>query len=115
MSSKQLLPSEYSNVLNQVKNFLPKMETSQMELKSKTKEEVDIENVNSCDGPVIEMTLAVFENDGHVNSEDENHDISSGDSSDEDENCVLKMEPLLEIDKPSKNINPKIEVLTSDN
>ncbi|XP_013788619.1 uncharacterized protein C12orf45 homolog [Limulus polyphemus] len=103
------------------------METAQMELKTKTNEEVNIENVTSCDGSVIEMTLAVFENDEHINledenrdvssgetsDEDENHDVSSGDSSDEDENCVLKTGLSLEIDKPSKNVNPKIEVLPS--
>ncbi|XP_066916678.1 NOP protein chaperone 1-like [Clytia hemisphaerica] len=75
---------EKSNILDQVKNFLPQLITSNealLSMDTEEKEKLDIENVDECD-KVIEMNLSVVDNDILLSDTDSE---SSDDSENESE------------------------------
>ena len=99
---------QQSNILDRVKNFLPKLISSNEALSSmdeKEKEKYDIENTDDCE-KVIEMDISVVDNDillsdnsdtdSDNDSSDEGHEIclNNSDSSNEKETISLVQEIL---------------------
>lgn len=71
---------QHSSVLDQVKNFLPQLISSNEELLSmdeSEKEKYDIENIDQCE-KVIEMNISVVDNDSLL-SDDSNTDSDKSD------------------------------------
>ncbi|CAM1323124.1 Uncharacterised protein g8297 [Pycnogonum litorale] len=95
---------EKSSVLKEIKDFLPKMKEANVDLQKKLQHEdesknLDIENVNDTDGPIIEMNLAVVQNDDD-STNDETSDNDTESSSDGDDTKEPK--PLIEVIKDNK-------------
>lgn len=74
-----------SSILGQVRNFLPQIDKANKDLEKKVQSglaaDIDIENTDDCEGPVIELNLALFDqNNCSID------DYSSDSSSDSDSN-----------------------------
>lgn len=82
---------QQSNLLDRVKNFLPKLKSSNEELSAMNnseKEQYDIENIDDCE-KVIEMDISVVDNDVLLSDDDSDSDsISSEDESKNDEKTL---------------------------
>ncbi|XP_030829217.1 uncharacterized protein C12orf45 homolog [Strongylocentrotus purpuratus] len=107
-----------SSVLGRVKSFLPQMEVANKQLEEKiadgAMEDLDIENVDDCEGPIIEMNLALCAHD--ENSDDEEEEESEEDESDSDEDNRVGLQcdksdlgdaTLSELKLPGKGKKPK--------
>ncbi|XP_022101177.1 uncharacterized protein C12orf45-like isoform X2 [Acanthaster planci] len=99
--SKDLLDvGKTTNVLSQVKSFLPKMQEANSQLEERLKtvpsEELDIENITGHEKEVIEMNLALFHEDDDSSGEDNDDDDKSQNSS-SDENSDEELSLFSEV------------------
>ncbi|XP_071486621.1 uncharacterized protein [Diadema antillarum] len=83
-----------SSVLNRVKSFLPELERANQQLdarleKGSTPEDLDIENVDECSGPIIEMNLALCEREDGSSDDDDDDSDADSESDDSEDECHL--------------------------
>ncbi|KAK3600639.1 hypothetical protein CHS0354_031551 [Potamilus streckersoni] len=82
-----------SSVLTQVKQFLPKMDTANRDLeeilKTQPASSVDIENLEDCKGPIIEMNVALVEPDLSETSDSSETDLETSSSEGSCEDSIL--------------------------
>ncbi|XP_041379668.1 uncharacterized protein C12orf45 homolog [Gigantopelta aegis] len=98
-----------SSVLGQVKNFLPQMEAANQSLnelvKTVPRDQLDIENVDGCSGPIIEMNLALIETNDSCSDEDFSDSSSDSDSDDSDDLLCEKIYSHVTEDSIKLNTN----------
>ncbi|CAH1266397.1 C12orf45 [Branchiostoma lanceolatum] len=119
-----------SAVLSSVKRFLPQLSAANEQLQMAAPGQLDIQNVEHCDGPVIEMDLALIptcedssSSSSESSSEDEEEEMDAaglhGDDQSEDRDAATLMgevtEQNLRLAKESRaQKRPKIEELGGD-
>ncbi|XP_078000973.1 uncharacterized protein LOC144453530 [Glandiceps talaboti] len=133
LKQKKTYKASPSSVLQSVKDFLPMMASAnrnlQDQLEHSAREEFDIENVENHTGPLIEMDLAIFQensdsddsdSDFDLDSEEEKKNINglscSSDDSDNDESDINFgeiTEKSFKISKPHSK-RPDIEEMNTE-
>ncbi|KAL3852104.1 hypothetical protein ACJMK2_015790 [Sinanodonta woodiana] len=105
-----------SSVLTQVKQFLPKMDTANRDLeeilKTQPASSIDIENVEDCKGPIIEMNVALVESNLSETSDSSETETSSSEDSCDDSILGEVTPDNLKLRKRTKR--PTIECIQSD-
>eukprot|EP00058_Branchiostoma_floridae_P021181 XP_002606671.1 hypothetical protein BRAFLDRAFT_72560 [Branchiostoma floridae] len=117
-----------SAVLSSVKRFLPQLSAANQQLQMAAPGQLDIQNLEDCDGPVIEMDLALIptcedsssSSDSSSEEEDEDEEDAGGvdgadQSEDRDSGLMGEVtEHSLRLAKDSRRKKPKIEELGGD-
>ncbi|XP_035677284.1 uncharacterized protein LOC118416302 [Branchiostoma floridae] len=118
-----------SAVLNSVKRFLPQLSAANQQLQMAAPGQLDIQNLEDCDGPVIEMDLALIptcedsssssSDSSSEEEDDEEQDAGKVDGADQSEDRDTAMmgevtEHNLRLAKDSRRKKPKIEELGGD-
>ncbi|XP_054751196.2 NOP protein chaperone 1-like [Lytechinus pictus] len=104
-----------SSVLDRVKSFLPQMEVANKQLEERIADgktvDLDIENVDNCEGPIIEMNLALCARDENSDEEESEEDESDSDADIQVELEHTKSknedESLLKLKIPGRGKKPK--------
>ncbi|XP_078595042.1 uncharacterized protein LOC144872598 [Branchiostoma floridae x Branchiostoma japonicum] len=117
-----------SAVLNSVKRFLPQLSAANEQLQMAAPGQLDIQNLEDCEGPVIEMDLALIptcedssssSSDSSSEDEEDEEDAGGANGADQSEDRDAGMmgevtEHNLRLAKNSRRKNPKIEELGGD-
>ncbi|XP_014673947.1 PREDICTED: uncharacterized protein C12orf45-like [Priapulus caudatus] len=86
---RETFRTQRSSLLTKVKDFLPQMAQAQRHLeKVDNPHQLDIENLNGYDGPVIEMDIGLFNYSGESDSESSDSDSDADSDHDSDDGAV---------------------------
>ncbi|XP_002740554.1 uncharacterized protein LOC100372848 [Saccoglossus kowalevskii] len=136
LKKKKTYRPEPSSVLQSVKDFLPAMADANKVLEKTLVEtphkDVDIENIQNFDGPIIEMNLALFERDSgsdedsELDSSDEEGEMgkspsNTSDDDDDDDSVLLQAKQITETNlkltrtRQKKPVIEEIETMCNSN